>query len=221
MSRRCLLTRVLEVPLVFDYLQARWDADHVAGNSYCYCNCHSDDCFDVEVHIDAFAEDSFQTDLVHRTRALALFHVSDDGLIGVEKLTLSWWLLRVHRRNILRGWAHARVHSIHRLLMTLLRALIHHHWSTSSWAWVAIGWHGRRAIVRGHERTLSSLLVHHLGPGCHALGSQERTSWVWHHNRRTHLSLLRHELVTLRERAKLWLHWWCICVRHHLRREGG
>lgn len=86
---------------------------------------------------------------------------------------LSGWLLRVHGCDILRSWAHTRIHPVHGLLMALLRTLIHHHWCTSSWAWETIGWHGGWAVMRWHKRALSSLLVHHLGPRGHALGSQE------------------------------------------------
>lgn len=140
---------------------------------------------------------------------------------------LSGWLLCVHWRDILGSWAHARSHarshtrshSVHWLLMTLLRTLIDHHRGASPWAWETIlSRHDRRLTVMWwHKRALASLLIHHRWSRWHTLGSQERRARVRHHDR-THLSLLRKELI-LGECAKLRLHLWRSWVRHHLRIE--
>ena len=118
--------------------------------------------------------------------------------------------------SILRSGTHTRIHTIHRLLlMTLLRTLVHHHWCTSTrtvresicshWRGVTCSWWHKRSLLRG---------VHHLRARCHSLSCQEATSWIWHHDR-THWTLLGYELVTLRQRPKLWLHRWTTWVLHH------
>jgi hypothetical protein len=129
-------------------------------------------------------------------------------------------LLSVHWRE-LRAWAHTRthprVHSIHWLLGALLRALVHHHGSTSTRARVAIdAWHSWWVpVARWHEMPLSSLGKHHLRAGAHALGGHEATGGVLHHDGWAHMGLLRHELMALGERTIL-RHGRSSRVLHHL-----
>lgn len=139
-----------------------------------------------------------------------------------RKLTLSGGLLCVNWLHIaiLRAMIHTRVHPIHRLLLvTLLRTLTHHHGSySSSRAGISIDTRHRSSVTVSlwHELGLAIRRIHHLRSRCHTLRSHECAIWIWHHDW-THVTLGRHELLTLRQRAVLSLHWWSAWELHHLR----
>lgn len=135
------------------------------------------------------------------------------------ELTLSRWLLSIHggHCSVLRTRTHTWIHTIHRLLVTLLRSLAHHHWCTASWAWISVDPRSRRRSITGwHELSRATWRENHLGASrSHSLGSEKSLVRILHHDG-AHRSLLWHELSTSRQRAKLRLHLWRATVRHHL-----
>jgi hypothetical protein len=119
-----------------------------------------------------------------------------------KRLTLPGWLLSINGRysSILRTGTHTRIHTIHGLLVALLRTLTHHQWGTSSWTGVTVdAWHGRGVAVSWrHERTWATLRKHHWSTRSQALGCHKGRVRVLHHDG-THGASWWHEISALRE----------------------